>query len=117
MIFELRLGALDDPLVQPLLEIAGSLLQLLEARLLPELAVLLEVRLIEVRHEIGLLVGFLLTREARGILASGSFVLSSTRAEIDQLLVVVIPRGRKHRRGEKRRIAGLPSIRLTLLPR
>lgn len=57
-ILELCLGAPNDSLVEPFLEIQGDLLQFFEARILGELVSFLEIRLLEVSHEIVMLVRF-----------------------------------------------------------
>lgn len=59
-VFELGLSALNNSLVEPLLEIQRSLLQLLKARILRELASFLKVRSLEVDHEIVMLIRLLL---------------------------------------------------------
>lgn len=58
-VLELCLSALNNSLVQPLLEIQRSLLQLLKARILRELTPFLKVRSLEVDHEIVMLVRLL----------------------------------------------------------
>lgn len=57
-ILELRLGALNNSLVKPFLEVQGDLLQLLEAWILRELTSFLEIRLLEVSYKIGMLIRF-----------------------------------------------------------
>lgn len=52
-------SALNNSLVEPLLEIQRGLLQLLEARVLRELTPFLKVRSLEVDHEIVTFVHFL----------------------------------------------------------
>lgn len=58
-VLELCLSALNNSLVEPLLEIQRGFLQLLKARILRELTPFLKVRSLEVDHEIVMLVRLL----------------------------------------------------------
>ena len=115
LVLELRLGALHNSLVQPLLQVARRLLQFLEAGLVARLAATVEIRFVKVRHKV-----VLLARVSQRVLLAVRLVLGLQGAQVDQFLVVRLagPRGGQDRRGRWRWIVSfLRPIRLSVLPR